>query len=536
MISTNDPNNSEIILPGYMGVFPESAIGETTYFDAPTTSDEEHVLIITDASIDGEAFSVGDEIAIFDGEILVGGAQYLGEMPMQIETHGITGNEMSFKIYDFSTAREPIVQVTYQTGDGTFGPPSVVSLSGTIYHAREINVTGGKVELISLNVFPENPDASMVFNDLDSLDIAFTDLGKAYIPSYDVNTIGTVDITDGFHVYSQTDDQLSYTGLIQDLSDWPIIIAPNRFNSISYLLNEEADVEIVLEAIAGSVEIILNDDGLIYLPSLGVNTLGTMQPGDGYMIFLSSEVADTLYYNNDDVGSRQFAATNTHESYLYSDRSTFVETGIPYAVIIDNTFIDGGILNLVEGDEISLYDGDLCVGAALFNGQFPFSVTAWGAYPDADLPGFQSGNMIQAKTYLTERETEIEMMVSPMDGFPKTFGQGAYAYVNLNGTSGLVPASYALGQNYPNPFNPVTNIDYQIPVPSNVVISIYNVLGQKVLELINEHQDFGYHEVSWHGRNSHGKQLSSGVYFYRLEATMDDGEKFIQTNKMLLLK
>ena len=133
-----------------MGVFPESAIGETTYFDSPTTSDEQHVLIITEASIDGEVFSVGDEIAIFDGENLVGGAQYLGEMPMQIETHGVTGNEMSFKIYDFSTAREPIVQVTYQTGNGTFGPPSDVSLSGTIYHARDINISGGKVELISL--------------------------------------------------------------------------------------------------------------------------------------------------------------------------------------------------------------------------------------------------------------------------------------------------------------------------------------------------------------------------------------------------
>lgn len=97
-----------------------------------------------------------------------------------------------------------------------------------------------------------------------------------------------------------------------------------------------------------------------------------------------------------------------------------------------------------------------------------------------------------------------------------------------------VPREYELSQNYPNPFNPQTTIDYALPVRARVTLIIYNVLGQRVVTLLdNEQQDAGYKRASWNAASS-----ASGMYFYRIQATgMAEGSKtFTQVKKMVLIK
>jgi len=89
-----------------------------------------------------------------------------------------------------------------------------------------------------------------------------------------------------------------------------------------------------------------------------------------------------------------------------------------------------------------------------------------------------------------------------------------------------LPSQYRLMPNYPNPFNPTTNIQFALPVTSNVKLTVVNALGQVVSELVNGQLGAGVHEVSWNATN-----MSSGIYFYRVEAN-----NFVQTRKMLLLK
>ncbi len=95
----------------------------------------------------------------------------------------------------------------------------------------------------------------------------------------------------------------------------------------------------------------------------------------------------------------------------------------------------------------------------------------------------------------------------------------------------LLPQEFDLRQNYPNPFNPTTVIEYALPKPSEVTIRIYNILGQKVRDLLDEHQDAGYKSVLWDGKDNSGNEVSSGVYFYRIQA-----KDFIKCKKMTLLK
>jgi hypothetical protein len=94
-----------------------------------------------------------------------------------------------------------------------------------------------------------------------------------------------------------------------------------------------------------------------------------------------------------------------------------------------------------------------------------------------------------------------------------------------------LPKEFSLSQNYSNPFNPHTVIEYTLPRDCQVRITIYNILGQKVKTLVQEHQQAGYKRVAWDGRNIRGEELSSGIYFYRIEV-----EEFVQTRKTLLLK
>ena len=80
-----------------------------------------------------------------------------------------------------------------------------------------------------------------------------------------------------------------------------------------------------------------------------------------------------------------------------------------------------------------------------------------------------------------------------------------------------IPKDFLLGQNYPNPFNPSTTIRYFVPVSSIVKVTIYNALGMRVRSLVNTVQDAGSYSVIWDGRDDQNDQVSSGVYFHRLE-------------------
>ena len=94
-----------------------------------------------------------------------------------------------------------------------------------------------------------------------------------------------------------------------------------------------------------------------------------------------------------------------------------------------------------------------------------------------------------------------------------------------------MPKKYKLYNNYPNPFNPVTTIKYSVPKNSSVKLSIYNMMGQLVRILVNEHKTPGFYNVEWNGTNENNSQVSSGIYFYRFES-----DNFIANNKMILLK
>jgi len=108
---------------------------------------------------------------------------------------------------------------------------------------------------------------------------------------------------------------------------------------------------------------------------------------------------------------------------------------------------------------------------------------------------------------------------------------GTFKYLNVVLVDVGLPKQFELSQNHPNPFNPTTTVKFQLPVDANVRIELFNSIGQKVSELLNSDLSGGVHEVTFEGSN-----LSSGIYYYTMNAVGKDGNNFTSTKKMILMK
>ena len=204
-------------------------------------------------------------------------------------------------------------------------------------------------------------------------------------------------------------------------------------------------------------------------------------------------------------------------------------TSNTYAFIITEALLDTILLE--TGDEIAIYDDNLCVGAIIVDGEWPLEMIAWEA--DSVNPGFTSGNTITARLWCNQSNLEYETNITFEVG-NGNFGSGIFSRVSIEGTNLVsvsntgtsVPKTFSISQNYPNPFNPSTKIQYEVPEKSIVSLKVYDVLGNEIITLVNKENLSGRYEVEFNATN-----LPSGVYFYRIQAG-----GFVDTKKMIVLK
>jgi hypothetical protein len=131
----------------------------------------------------------------------------------------------------------------------------------------------------------------------------------------------------------------------------------------------------------------------------------------------------------------------------------------------------------------------------------------------------------------------VRFSISATDGIDtvKVTGDDRVVFVNrydyLSTESEGIPTEFALHENYPNPFNPTTTLRFDLPDISDITLTIYNMLGQKVRTFIMQSTPAGYHSVKWDATNDYGEQVGAGVYLYQLQT-----KDFVKTRKMVLLK
>ena len=210
-----------------------------------------------------------------------------------------------------------------------------------------------------------------------------------------------------------------------------------------------------------------------------------------------------------------------------------------------DTFAIDGVTPEVK-DEIGVFDGDLCVGSAIYQGSLPVTIAAWKddiATPD-EIDGYQPGSEMTFKFYDRSENTEYTFELPPTIQSKEDdpvrprhsgFGAGLYAVRSL--ADGIIhvnqfPDQFKLGQNFPNPFNAETIIPILLPERSRIHVTVYDLLGRKVGDIYEGVLNAGNGQVRFDATS-----LASGMYFYRLEANgQERGKKFTDVGKMLLLK
>ncbi len=146
-----------------------------------------------------------------------------------------------------------------------------------------------------------------------------------------------------------------------------------------------------------------------------------------------------------------------------------------------------------------------------------------GLTPDSSYDALM---VVESNDIVNPEEELIVRLTTQINGI----GQG-----DGTSSSSSLPRAFSLAQNYPNPFNPSTSIAYDVPVGYKdgvkVVLEVFNIRGQRVSTLVNDHKTPGSYVINWNGKDDAGRRVGSGIYIYRIKA----GD-FTSTKKMVILK
>ncbi len=485
-----------------------------------------------DNTLNGYPIKVGDVVEAFDPDGVKCGQYYVveegsyGLMPVyrddeytdQIDEGCEPGDNVSFQINGFPAIATGSTIWT-ENGDNF-----QVCLDANEVTEKCIVLNQGW-NLISWNVVTETTDLETLISDvMDNVDVILGFEAGAMTYDPDLPAFNTLDMLDHYHGYwfrMLAEDTLCLDGAPADPTT-PIALETG-WNLASYLPNQQLEVEVALASILQNVLVVLGyeNGGLSWDPDLvGFSTLEFMKPMFGYWIKVNADVM--LTYPG--MGATGMLAK------LIPD--AFSTSRVPYGVTATNYWNDlYGMGVTVDGELLArgtlieaIDDAGKVIGTA--------TVTEAGRFGFMPVYGAENGQ----GNGLTEGESYSLRVNGQATVEEFTMGaSGERTFVGTltlkGGGSGAVPTQYALDQNYPNPFNPETTISFEIPVEAHVRLEVFNILGEKVTTLVDENRSAGSYSVKWNGRTDDGTPVSSGIYFYRLDA----GE-YVKSMKMTLMK
>jgi hypothetical protein len=349
--------------------------------------------------------------------------------------------------------------------------------------------------------------------------------GQVYWPSFGVNSIGSWNCNEGYQVYMSSPSVLAIQGSMIIPETTPISLAQG-WNMVSYLRYTSLAAETALTGIVNNLVIVKNNLGQVYWPAFSVNSIGSLMPGEGYQIYMSTASTLTYASNTGPVPKAIASRTLVPSCQYYS---------IPVQATGANAILLANSTELEDGDEVGVWTkNNTMAGAGVMN-EGKVLITVWGDndMTSDDVEGAKSGEELFLKWWSVKDNKENNMTIMSLtDGLTGHVLDGQLRYqsdalwvAQLEKTA-VVPTSFQLAQNYPNPFNPTTTINYIIPEPGKVTVDIFNVTGQKVASLVNGQMSAGSHSVVWNA-----EKCSAGVYFYTVKAG-----NHTKTMKMTLLK
>ncbi|MBN1350956.1 PKD domain-containing protein [candidate division KSB1 bacterium] len=523
------------------------------HFSFAANTGESYCVIIEQATLDEVALDPGDEIGVFTPtQLCVGAVEWTGQTPMALtcwqddsqtpDFDGfIPGEIMYFKIWDASrgTSEEFYAEPTFLKGDGTFafGPYSHISLlsGSTTLQSQTILLNAGW-NWMSFNLIPWQPAPEQVFQELTSLSIVVNQQGQSYIPDVG-DWILEMAAGVGYKAHLTATETLELQG--EPLAVQTPLPLLAGWNFIGYLPAMQMDVEIALNSILTQIEIVMNDDGQVYIPNV-INNMAPLQPGEAYKVYLNQE-ATLIYPESVALNRTRVSWQNAPQAQHFKFRS---RTGDATCLLLESLALDD--VQPGDRDEIGVFtQNGLCIGGAVYHSSNAVALIAWHDDPQSKpIDGYVAGDEIQLRYWDADLKQELALEMQP-------FSESA-PYIKAVASTPSSPLSFQLEQNYPNPFsagaassngmNSKTAITYSLPHHSEIKITIYNLLGQQVRMLVDKTQEPGTFKCFWDGKDQTGQDVSSGIYIYTIQAQppalsaeIDSNQKSFSDSKKLLL-
>jgi hypothetical protein len=270
-------------------------------------------------------------------------------------------------------------------------------------------------------------------------------------------------------------------------------------------------------------------------PALGLTKCEDEPGSEVHMVVLDNLSENTSYYFEVVSGG----ITDDNEGDYYSFTTTMLGAGLP-AVIYGHVYkagADSPVGNVIVSGTLRHGESISYPLIALTNSEGIWVLNLGNLKSPASnnvLP-YKMGDTIflqlQGGSNGVGADTIVISGTSPQSCGVQEIGISTQVDETIEPPTELLPDHYYLSPNYPNPFNASTMIKFGLPIAGHVELSIYNILGKKVITLLDQDYQAGNHGVIWNGQNATGQPVSSGIYFFRLKS----GE-FIQIRKLLLLK
>jgi len=518
-----------------------------------TNTGMNHTIIIDTSvhpSVGGVPLDPGDYIGVFfhdsSGALSCGGYElWTGTSAISVPAFGnelalpskngfAPGEVFKWQIFRCQAGQFYNATATYRLPDSvnhltstnlyvTNGISSLASLIGGV-QSQSLSVRKGW-SIISSYLNPLSAILDTLFSSIEpDLIILKNGAGKTYIPSIPVNSIGLWNSNEGYQIKTDSLRSLTINGysIVPEITPVNIL---NGWSIIPYLRQSEMRVDSALAGIAPRIIIVKDQDGRAFIPSIPVNGIGTMKPGQGYQIKMTD--VDTLYYPlNSVLLGKKTTVSQPVANIRVNLHYQLQHTSDNNATIAFPMKTVSRLLKI--GDEVGIFNPKgMLVGAGMYEGE-SFAVAAWGDDPTTpEVDGMKPGELYDIRFW--DRASSSESHVRILK-----WSEGTSRY-EVNGLSiaekveaTMLPKSdrVTLYQNYPNPFNPTTTVGFSIPRTMNVHIRIYNVLGELVTELTNRQFESGYHEILFNST-----RYSSGIYYCRIDAGGSSDVK-----KMVLMK
>ncbi len=334
------------------------------------------------------------------------------------------------------------------------------------------------------------------------------------------NTIGNLEITEGYKINVTSEALLEISGIPTKIPlDIPL---KEGWNIISWPIQiEQNGIDVFQDLIiSGKLKKVMDELGNV-IEDWGTNggwqnNIGTLKPGEGYKVNVTSNCTLTISENvtkSESIITKLFTSTYFVPAY-YGNGTDHMNINLV-------NLSESGIK---EGDEIGIFDGEICVGSARIASPFSGSFSTSISIPVSAIDGIESkngysdGNPVTIKLFRNGKQYSLRIV--PLKNSKAVFKRGGSLFARIDVSTAIEKtASFDFPKInvYPNPFNDNITIDLDLEKDADIYVVVLNQMGQRVNNIATKQQmPGGMHKFIWDGKNESNQSVSAGLYYLKI--------------------